>query len=89
MWDCEHCGCKSIAGTVTVCPQCRAPREGDMAKVTSGGASNAALAAEAAALASDAEQLAERTGQTTASSVPATPAGPPPVPAFTTTEPAP
>lgn len=26
MWDCEHCGCQAIAGTVTFCPQCFTPR---------------------------------------------------------------
>jgi hypothetical protein len=26
MWDCEHCGCQAIAGTIEVCPQCGTPR---------------------------------------------------------------
>lgn len=26
MWDCEHCGCQAIAGTVTFCPACFTPR---------------------------------------------------------------
>lgn len=27
MWDCDHCGCQAIAGTITVCPMCGTPRE--------------------------------------------------------------
>ena len=27
MWDCEHCGCQAIAGSLTFCPQCYTPRE--------------------------------------------------------------
>jgi hypothetical protein len=23
MWDCEHCGCKSIAASLIWCPMCR------------------------------------------------------------------
>ncbi len=23
MWDCEHCGCMSIAASITACPMCR------------------------------------------------------------------
>lgn len=26
MWDCEHCGCQAIAGTITTCPVCGTPR---------------------------------------------------------------
>jgi hypothetical protein len=31
MWDCEHCGCQAIAGTLTFCPQCFTPRDEDVA----------------------------------------------------------
>jgi hypothetical protein len=31
MWDCEHCGCQAIAGTLTFCPQCFTPRYEDVA----------------------------------------------------------
>ena len=31
MWDCEHCGCQAIAGTVEFCPQCLTPRNQDVA----------------------------------------------------------
>lgn len=27
MWDCDHCGCQAIAGTIEFCPQCFTPRE--------------------------------------------------------------
>ena len=30
MWDCEHCGCQAIAGTITACPMCGTPRETDV-----------------------------------------------------------
>jgi hypothetical protein len=30
MWDCEHCGCQAIAGTLTECPVCRTPRDEDV-----------------------------------------------------------
>jgi hypothetical protein len=29
MWDCEHCGCQNIAGSVTFCPQCFIPRNAE------------------------------------------------------------
>lgn len=41
MWDCGHCGCRSIAPGVPFCPQCFKPKEESVPKVTSGGASNA------------------------------------------------
>ena len=39
MWDCLACGCRAIAASLLGCPVCRTER--DMAKATSGGASNA------------------------------------------------
>jgi len=27
MWDCEHCGCQAIAGTLGFCPACFVPRQ--------------------------------------------------------------
>jgi len=26
MWDCTHCGVRSIAGSIQVCPRCHEPR---------------------------------------------------------------
>jgi len=26
MWDCEHCGCQAIAGSLEFCPMCQNPR---------------------------------------------------------------
>lgn len=31
MWDCEHCGCQAIAGTLDFCPACFTPRNEDVA----------------------------------------------------------
>jgi len=28
MWDCERCGCKMIAASITACPMCRAESYG-------------------------------------------------------------
>jgi translation initiation factor IF-2 len=39
MWDCPECGTLRIAASLTACPVCR--KERDMAKATTGGASNA------------------------------------------------
>jgi hypothetical protein len=36
MWDCEHCGCQAIAGTITSCPQCHTPRYEDVPAESSG-----------------------------------------------------
>ena len=41
MWACGHCGCKAIAADLASCPQCFKPKEEDMPKITSGGATNA------------------------------------------------
>jgi len=41
MWDCIKCGVKKIAGTIGFCPGCFEPKEDDVPKATSGGASNA------------------------------------------------
>lgn len=41
MWDCIKCGCLAIAQDLGFCPQCFKPKEGDMPKGTTGGASNA------------------------------------------------
>jgi hypothetical protein len=43
MWDCEHCGCRQIAGSLGFCPMCRTPKEEAVPRITAGGgASNAA-----------------------------------------------
>lgn len=42
MWDCIKCGVKAIAGTLGFCPGCFKPKEDEVPKATSGGASNAA-----------------------------------------------
>lgn len=42
MWDCLKCGCLAIARDLGFCPQCFEPKEDDVPKATSAGASNAA-----------------------------------------------
>lgn len=44
MWDCVKCGAMAIAGSLGFCPQCFKPKEDDVPKATSGGASNAKAA---------------------------------------------
>jgi hypothetical protein len=39
MWDCAGCGTRRIAASIISCPKCR--KERDMARATTGGASNA------------------------------------------------
>lgn len=41
MWDCIKCGVRAIAGTLGFCPGCFEPKEDDVPKATSAGASNA------------------------------------------------
>jgi hypothetical protein len=41
MWECIKCGCKAIAADLGFCPGCFKPKEDDMPKATTGGASNA------------------------------------------------
>ena len=41
MWACGQCGCRAIAADLGACPQCFKPKEEDMPKITSGGATNA------------------------------------------------
>lgn len=38
LWDCEHCGCKAIAASLTICPVCR--EEKGVPKATVAGPSN-------------------------------------------------
>jgi len=45
MWDCEHCGCQAIAGTITVCPMCFTPRNEDVAAGSSVPAASAPASA--------------------------------------------
>jgi hypothetical protein len=41
MWECIKCRCKAIAADLGFCPQCFKPKEDDVPKATTGGASNA------------------------------------------------
>ena len=45
MWDCEHCGCQAIAGTITFCPMCFTPRPDVAAEPSPPDASAVPLAA--------------------------------------------
>lgn len=45
MWDCDVCGCQSIAGSVTFCPQCYTPRAQEVTTEEPGGESAEARSA--------------------------------------------
>jgi hypothetical protein len=36
MWDCPHCNCQAIAGSIMICPMCGKPRDMSPQDVTAG-----------------------------------------------------